>query len=289
VKIVILISIATRVFAACHVVAGLNITGADLASVNASFSGLNPSAIIAPTPMPGVMRTFHAEEIARIARQNNIALTPPFEESCFERAKETLTPEKLMPVLHAALAEAAPDARIEILDFSHTGVPIGTLIFNRSGLSESGLWRGHVAYDQAKSAPIWVKARVTVERTRVEASQAIQAGAIIQAAQLALRTGPRFPFGPAPLDSIDHATGSKLLRTLRIGDAIFASMLAKPHDIERGDTVRVSVAAGAAHLEFDAVAQSSAHIGEHVLIKNPENSRLFQATAEDKGKVTVTK
>jgi flagella basal body P-ring formation protein FlgA len=288
VKIVILISIATRVFAACHVVAGPSITGADLASVSASFAGLNPAAIIAPTPMPGVMRTFHAEEIARIARQNNIALTP-FEEFCFGRATETLTPEKLMPVLHAALAEAAPDARIEILDFSHTGVPIGTLSFNRSGLSESGLWRGHVAYDQAKSAPIWVRARVTIEHTWIEASQAIQSGATIQAPQLAMRTGPRFPFGPAPLDSIDHATGSKLLRTLRPGEAIFPSMLAKPHDIERGDTVHVSVAAGAAHLEFDAVAQSSAHIGEHVLIKNPENSRVFQATAEDKGKATVTK
>lgn len=292
-KIIILISavisIATRAFAACHVVAGPNITGDDLASVNASFAGLNASSIIAPAPTPGVLRTFHADEIGRIARQNNIALTPPITEFCFERETETLTPEKLTPVLHAALAEVAPGAQIEILDFLRTGVPMGTLIFNRSGLSESGLWRGHVAYDQARSAPIWAKVRVTVERSWIEASQALQAGATIQAAQLSLRTGPRFPFGPMPLDSIDRALGSKLLRTIRPGEAIFASMIAKPHDIERGDTVHVSVAAGAAHLEFDAVAQSSAHSGEHVLIKNPENSRVFQATAAGQGKATVTK
>jgi flagella basal body P-ring formation protein FlgA len=288
-KIVILISIAARAFAACHVIAGANITGADLASANAAFVTLDPSTAVATAPTPGVMRTFHAEEIARIARLNSIALASPIVEFCFERATETLTIEKLLPVLRAALTESAPDAQIEILDYSRTGVPIGTLIFNRSGLSESGLWRGHVAYDQARSAPIWVKTRVTVERSWIEASQPIQAGAIVDASQLVLRTGPRFPFGLPLLDSIDRTAGSKLLRAMRPGEAIFATMLTKPHDIERGDTVHVSVAAGAAHIEFDAVAQTSAHIGEHVLIKNPENSRVFQATAEDKGKATVTK
>ncbi len=283
-----IISIAAPAFAACHVTAGPNITGGDLASVNSAFATLDPTAAIAAAPTPGVMRTLHAEEIARIARLNNITLAAPIAEFCFERPTETLSPEKLLPILRAALADFAPGAQVEILDFSHTGVPIGTLIFNRSGLSESGLWRGHVAYDQARSAPIWVKARVTVERTWIEASQPMSAGAIVDAAQLVLRTGPRFPFGPAPLDSIDVVMGSKLLRAIRPGDTIFASMLTKPHDIERGDTVHVTVAAGGAHLEFDAIAQSSARIGEHLLIKNPENSALFQATAEDKGKVTVT-
>jgi len=276
-------------FASCHVVAGANITGGDLTSANAAFASLDAAGAIAPSPIPGVIRTFRAEEIARIARHNNITLPLPIAEICFERATGTLTAEMLLPVLHAALSEAAPNAQIQILDFSRTGVPVGTLIFTRSGLSESGLWRGHVAYDQSRSAAIWVKARVTVERTWVEVSQPMPAGAVADTSQLALRTGPRFPFGPAPLDSIDSAAGSKLLRALHPGEPIFAAMLTKPHAIESGETVHVTVVAGAAHLEFDAVAQTSAHIGEHVLIRNPENSRVFQATAEDKGKVTVTR
>src|ERR1700685_3084947 len=101
------ISIAARGFAACHVAAGPNITGGDLASVNAAFATLDPSSVIAPAPTPGVTRTFHAEEILRIAQQNGIALTPPVTDFCFERPTETLSPEKLLPILPAALADFA--------------------------------------------------------------------------------------------------------------------------------------------------------------------------------------
>ena len=79
------------------------------------------------------------------------------------------------------------------------------------------------------------------------------------------------------------------LAELCIRRPVFATMLTKPHDVEHGDTVHVMVAIGEARLEFEAVAQSAARVGEHVLIKNPENGKLFQALVEDKGKVAVTK
>jgi flagella basal body P-ring formation protein FlgA len=123
----------------------------------------------------------------------------------------------------------------------------------------------------------------------VEAAAPIPPGRLIEASQIALRKGPRFPFGPAPLDAIDLATAHKPLRAIRQGEPIFASMLTKPCEVERGDLVRVDVSSGRAHLEFHGVAQSAAHAGESVMVKNPENGGYFQARVEAKGKVSVTR
>lgn len=58
-------------------------------------------------------------------------------------------------------------------------------------------------------------------------------------------------------------------------------------EVARGDEVAVVVQSGAARLAFDAKAESSGHAGDSVLVRNPENGRLFQAKVEGKGKVLV--
>ncbi|HLW75548.1 MAG TPA: flagellar basal body P-ring formation chaperone FlgA, partial [Bryobacteraceae bacterium] len=237
--------------------------------------------------MPGVKRIFSATEIARLATAHHIALENAADEICFERATEPLTLETLLPALRAALA--MDDAKIEIVDFSHAGVPHGSLLFSKAGLSASGIWRGRVVFDQTKSMPVWAKARVTVERTWVEASLQISAGKLIDASQLVVRKGPRFPFGPMPVDSMELAAGHQAMRAIAAGEAIFAGMITQPREVEVGETVHVSASSGGALLEFDAVAQSSARRGETVLIRNPENNHLFQARVDAKGKVSVIK
>jgi len=62
-----------------------------------------------------------------------------------------------------------------------------------------------------------------------------------------------------------------------------------PPDVMRGERVRVRVTCGGVLLLFDADAESSAHIGETVIVRNPENGRRFVARVEDKGKVFVKK
>jgi flagella basal body P-ring formation protein FlgA len=277
---------------ACHIVEGGRILAGDLTAASPAFGALDSTLAIVATPAPGMRRIFRPEDIARLARLNGIALPSPAAEFCVERATEQLTLEALMPVLHAALA--LDSAQIEILDFSRFGIPHGTLSFSRTGLSSAGLssaslWRGRVIYDQSRTAPVWVRVRITAERTWVEAAAPIPPGRLIEASQIALRKGPRFPFGPAPLDAIDLATAHKPLRAIRQGEPIFASMLTKPCEVERGDLVRVDVSSGRAHLEFHGVAQSAAHAGESVMVKNPENGGYFQARVEAKGKVSVTR
>jgi flagella basal body P-ring formation protein FlgA len=277
---------------ACHIVDGDRILAGDLAAASPAFGALDSTLAIAAAPAPGVRRVFRSEDIARLARLNGLVLPSPPAELCFERATKQLTPEALMPVLRAALA--LDDAEIEILDFSRFGIPRGTLSFSRTGLSSAGLlsvslWRGHVTYDRSRTAPVWVRVRITTERTWVEAAVTIPPGKLIEASQIVLRKGPHFPFGPAPLDALDLAALHKPLRAIRQGEPIFASMLTKPCEVERGDLVRVEVSSGRAHLEFDAVTQSAAHTGESVMVKNLENGGYFQARVEAKGKVSVTR
>ena len=255
--------------AACHIVDGPNITARDAAAADPAFIASDPAAILVSAPLPGVRRL--------------LRLPHSTAEICFERATTTLTAEELLPILRKALDI---EAELEILDLTRSPIPRGSLEFTRAGLSNAGLWRGRVRYDENRSAPVWAKVRIATQQTWIEATELLPAGRPISESQLQQRTGPRFPFGPAPAAAI---AGRVPLRPIKPGEAIFASMLIAPHDVERDEKVSVEVRSGEARLSFDAVAETSARAGETVLIKNPENGRRFQARVEAKGKVVVTK
>jgi hypothetical protein len=178
---------------ACQVVEGDNITGKDLAAANPLFAAIDPDLAISLTPSSGAMQVMGTERLARLARQYSIVSSTPFREVCFERATQLLTAEKLMPVLRHALA--MDGVEMEILDFSRFAVPLGALEFSRAGLTAPGLWRGRITYSAGRSSPVWVKVHVTIQRTWIEAAETLRAGRPIDAAQLVVRTGPRFPFG----------------------------------------------------------------------------------------------
>ena len=134
----------------------------------------------------------HPEELVRLAKQVGISLDAPASAICFERETAPMTAETLLPVIEKALG--IDNAKIEILDFSRFGVPRGTFDFPKSGLMPNGLWRGRLLYGDNHSMPVWVKARITVERTWVEAAETLVTGKGIEPGQLNLKTGPRFPF-----------------------------------------------------------------------------------------------
>jgi flagella basal body P-ring formation protein FlgA len=285
-RLALILTLAARAFA-CELIEGDRVLGKDLAAANPAFAALDPNLVIGAAPLAGVRRVFRAEEIFKIARQNGISAEELLGEVCFERVTETLTPEKLLPVLARALALEA--ATIEILDYSRYGVPRGTLEFTRAGLTSTGLWRGWVAYAEGRSASVWVKVRVTAEATWVEATGRLEAHQVIDAAQLVVRKGPRFPFGVAPAGSLDLVAGRVPLRAIAPGVPIYASMIQPPREVERGDTVSVQVASGAAWLAFEGTAESAGRLGESILVRNPENGWSFQARVQAKGKVLVKK
>ncbi len=282
-----LIAAGAAALFACQTIDGDRITGKDLAAANPIFASLDPAAVLAPAPLPGVQRVFHSAELLRIARREGIALAAPVAEICFARAAEPLTAEKLLPVLRAALS--LEGAKIEILDFSRAPVPRGDIDFRRAGLSPAGLWRGRVNFGDNQSMPVWARVRITTEQTWIEAAAPLAPGKPVEASQLKQVTGPRFPFGPAPISSINDAAGRAVLRAVNPGEPIFANMLIAARQIERGDTVRVDVSCGAAHLSLEAVSQTAGRTGELILLKNPENGRFFQARVAGKDQASILK
>jgi len=272
---------------ACGIIDGERIFGKDVAAASPAFAALDAQLEIGAAPLPGVQRVLRADELVRLAKQNGISLDSPAGAICFERATEPLLAEQLVPILQKALG--LDNLRIEILDFSRVGVPHGTLDFPKSGLMPNGLWRGRVLYGESHSMPVWVKARITVDRTWVEAAETLAAGKAIEPSQLIVKTGPRFPFDTTLIESISMMAGRRPVRTLPAGTQITSTMLTVAHDIERGDNVAVEVRVGNAILNFEATAESSGRAGEPVQIKNPENGHLFQATIQNKGHVVVEK
>jgi flagella basal body P-ring formation protein FlgA len=270
---------------ACQTIDGDRIFAKDVAAASSVFAALDPHLEIGAAPLAGVDRVLRPEELVRLAKQNGIALDGPATAICFERAAQPLTEEKLLPALQKSLG--MDNAKIEILDFSRFGVPRGTLEFLKSSLNPNGLWRGRLLYGENHSMPVWVKARISVERTWVEAGETLAVGKAIDASQLNLRTGPRFPFDPPLIESTAALVGRKPVRTLAAGTAIAPAMLAIAHDVERGDRVEVEVKVGRAILDFSATAESSGRAGDSISVKNPENGRSFQAKIQNKGHVLV--
>ncbi len=272
---------------ACQAIESDRIFGKDIAAASPLFAAMEPNLEIGSAPLAGVQRVFRPDELVRLAKQHAIELASPVTAICFERATEPLTAEQLLPILRTALAIDA--AKIEILDFSHLGVPRGTFEFTHPGLASNGLWRGRLLYDQGRSLPIWVKTHITVERSWIEPIELLATGKPILASQIILKTGPRFPFDPIGLESLELVAGRRPMRTLQPGTLIQSTMLTVVHDIERGDVISVQVRSGGAILDFDATADSSGRAGEFIMVKNPENGRTFQARIQDKGHVLVQK
>jgi flagella basal body P-ring formation protein FlgA len=270
---------------ACHVIDSDHILGKDVAAANTLFAALDPRMEVSSAPLAGVERVLRPEEVVRLARQSGVAIDGPAPAICFERLTAPLTAETLLPILQKALG--IDNASIEIQDFSRFGVPRGTFEFPKSSLMPNGLWRGRVLYGENHSMPVWVKARITVERSWVEAGETLAVGKAIDASELNVKTGPRFPFDPTLVESIQALVGRRPARTLPAGTAIAPAMLTVAHDVERGDRVEVEVKVGAAILDFEATAESSGRTGDSIMIKNPENGRTFQAKIQNKGHVLV--
>jgi len=62
---------------ACNVVEGPRILGRDLASANPYFAALDPTLMVSGSPLPGVQRILHADELVLMAGQKSIAPPTP--------------------------------------------------------------------------------------------------------------------------------------------------------------------------------------------------------------------
>lgn len=150
----------------------------------------------------------------------------------------------------------------------------------------------------APCALAWVPTCIPVESGHILARHLAQANPAFAALDATLeiayapRNGITRVIRAAELAQVARRNGIEA--PAKLSDACFtgsgqtaALSKAADREVERGERVAVEVSSGGAWLTFEAEAASSGRDGESVVVKNPENGRLFSAKVKGKGKVVI--
>ncbi len=266
----------------------------ELATAVPLFQTLDPATVLGFAPLAGTQRVLSGHELRLIARQHGLdAGEQPIPDLCISRLMQLVTREQIEKALESALD--MPDAKIELLEFTSQPLPPGRLEFKLTGLNRPPdahpenpvFWRGRLFYDGNRSASVWAKVRISVERTWLVAAEDISARGAIRPEQVREVNGRTFPFPDSASLSADSVAGKLARRAVRQGQRIFENALQDAPDVVRGETVRVNVTEGQASVTLDAVARVGGSKGDIIVVHNPSNGRDFPAVIADKGRVTA--
>jgi len=295
-----MIPLASFALAGCLAVgAGSDrITVGDLAPAFPGLQSIDPDTPVALAPAPGVERVFRAPELRQLAARLKTAV-PAAGSLCVERPVAPLDAARLLD----AMRQQLPAATIEILDYSRMPAPEGELEFPVSGLRPApgvgpsgpvspsgdqrrGFWTGAVRYAGSRRFTIWARVTVLVTEPRVIAAVDLKPARRVEASDLRLEMRQEFP-AAGFVTSIEEAAGRVLRRPVSAGTPLTSPWLDPLKDVVRGETVKVDVWNGGAHLELDAEAEASGSIGEIIPVRNPTSKSRFQARVEGQGRVSV--
>jgi flagella basal body P-ring formation protein FlgA len=274
---------------ACIPVHSDRIHARDLASAQPAFAALPPDLELGFAPAPGATRIFPLAEIRRIAMANGLkALVTPGP-VCFAWPLSIPPEQSLIDAMKQTLAGRNPD--IEVIERSLMPAPPGTIVFPLAGLSafsdSPAVWRGYIEYAPARRFPLWARVLVRVHETRVVAKEALHTGQRIRASQLVLEPYAGAPTRDEPVTAIGAAEGMLPRFEIAAGAMLSASLLERPKDVERGDTVAVVVSSGGARIEAAGIAEQSGPRGATILVRNPKSGKEFHALVAERDKVVV--
>ena len=270
---------------ACQAVNGDRITAGDLASVFPAFATVAAEKVIGYAPEPGDHRIFEPAELLRIAGANGVELRN-VTSACFERALMPLEAPAILNALRISLNR--PGTEIEVLEFSKFFVPPGKIVFPLESLparatDHVAIWNGYVDVN-GRRFPIWARARITVPQSRVVTAVQLHAGQTISAGDVREEETRDFPPKIEPLKSATDCLQHLARRFMPAGTPITSADLMEPNDVERGDTVSITVRSGSALLTLPAEADMSGHEGQVIPFRNSSSGKVFRAeiTGRDK-------
>lgn len=278
--------LSTILLAGCLAVRAASglITAGDLAPEFSGLEAVPPDTSLALAPAPGVARVLHLAELEKIAARLHVE--PPRGEICVQRPVTPPDPARMLAAMQAVM----PEARIEILDFSRRPIPEGDLEFPPAGLREGPagcLWTGSVRYAGNRLFPIWARVAVSVQRSRVIAAADLQPGREITPDLVRDETRDVFPSAAAIPHSAGQVVGKSTRVFIRAGSVIRDDQLEASKEVRLGETVRVDVRNGGAHLKLEARAEASGSLGQMIPVRNPDSQKRFLARVEGKGRVSV--
>ena len=260
------------------------ITAGDLAPAFPSLETVPPDTPLGLAPSPGVARVLHLAELEKIAARFQVEA--PRREICVQRAVAPPDPARMLAAMQAVL----PGGHVEILDFGRRPIPEGDLEFPRAGLREGPagcFWSGNVRYAGNRLFPIWARVAVSVRLPRVVAAADLPPGHEITSELVREETRDVFPSAAGFPQSAGQVVGKSPRVPIRAGSVIRADQLEATTEVRIGETVRVEVWNGAAHLKLEARAEASGALGQMIPVRNPDSQKRFLARVEGKGRVSV--
>jgi flagella basal body P-ring formation protein FlgA len=273
----------------CQPVRSDRIYARDIAVVLPAFASVSPDLEIGFAPAPGQQRTFRAAELHRLAQAQRVQ-TETFRDVCF--AWPTSIPPR--DTMLAAMQETLTGrkANIEIVDQSLSPAPLGKPTFPISGLcgfsAEPVVWRGYITYGENHRFTIWARVRVTVKESRVIARDTLVSGEPVRATQLETHSYEGPLSRQETVIDLSDAIGKIAKFDIPAGAVLVRNMLESPHDVERGDAVKVIVEAVGARIEAEGIAEQAGQTGATIVIRNAKSGIKFRARIQGKDIVIVT-
>lgn len=273
----------------CLAISTDKVLAKNLAEREPEFAALEPDLPFTFAPLPGIQRVLSRRELGAFLLRNGAKSSDFLQDLCIERETARIKEADLATAIRSAVKLA--DVHVQILDYSHQPMPPGVLQFKAETVSLHALrpfdgpiiWPGRLLYDGRRSAAIWVRAMVWVERELVVADTDIRAGELVTSENVQLERVHEFPLENNFARSLEDVLGFKSRIMIRKGCPLSLAQLDRPWTIFKGDKVLVRVIAGLTHLTLEAIAISSGHSGDEVTLRNPETGRTFRAVVEAKG------
>ncbi|HZO51076.1 MAG TPA: flagellar basal body P-ring formation chaperone FlgA [Bryobacteraceae bacterium] len=271
----------------CLTIAGDRILLGDLSPVLPAAAVMDPKRMVGFAPRPGVRRTLLFREWAGTARA---PVPGEPDEICVERVARVLTRQDLTTALEAAFSHAGSGLAIDIQEFPKGTVPVGKLVFPLANLRSarpdphSGLVQliGYieVGFDPARPLrfPVWVRAHVESEATRVELTCPLAAGDKVGAGCIQEKTVRAYPFtqGNAAV-SVEALAGRTARRRLTAGTFLQDAMFYPRQDVKPRQEISLLVRCGQANLRLKATSEGGGAEGELITVRITESNRRLRA------------
>jgi flagella basal body P-ring formation protein FlgA len=272
----------------CQATDNQTVVAHDVAAIIPAFAQLPPDFLLGYVPSSGGQRIFRGEELERIAKNRGLDLHG-LDDVCFVRRMIVPDETQIRTAMEKTLA--LPAVKIEIESSSHTPVPVGELVFPRSGVQRfQGLevtWHGYVQAGESARFPVWARARITASLSRVVAVGDLHPGKLIQRDQVRLEVADDSPFDDTPVRDLNDVIGFLSKVTVPNSEAVRKAQVERPMDVARGAVIRVDVFEGRAHLTLEARAQTAGMKGSIVTVRNLDSGREFRAEVTGKDQVVV--
>jgi len=284
-------TIPARAVPHCFAPSGDWIRGSDLAVALPRLQGLPPELNVSYSPVPGLARVFHPDELRRLAHANGLPDPAPgsVENICAAWPLAPLSPEVVQRAMAKTLNGHAP--QIELLAQDRAEAPPGEVVFPLSGLSAYSenpvIWKGYVRYSETRRFETWARVRVRVTETHLKAQGPIHIGERLSAGHWRLESYSGPPLREPILSDGAQLTNLVARRDFVDGAPLLAIFFETPKAVERGDAVTVVAGVGAAQIEAPGEALGSGVCGEVILIRNPRSNRTFKARITSADRVEV--